>query len=143
MGLHTLTLLFQQYPCLRDIINSKNKPIVLGWISEPDSEVMLRQLPADCSKGSRLASHLLLVFVKDKHIGYLFDSDRGALQNTFGGHSIFHYEMNDRPPFMGHQTKAFDVHAGTTKNLANQRQSVGGVTRFYAEICHNRTFLFP
>ena len=75
MGLDTLTPLFQQYPCLRDIINSKNKPVVLGWISEPDSEAMLRQLPANCPKGPRLASHLLLIFVKDKHIGYLPDSD--------------------------------------------------------------------
>ena len=112
MGIDTPnTLPTKQYPCLRDITNSKNKPVVFGWIPKVDSDAILRKRPANSSKGSRFASDMLFVFMKDEYVGYLSDSDPRVFKNMSGSHSIFHRKMNERPPFIRNQTEALNIHA--------------------------------
>lgn len=57
-------------------------------------------------------------------------------ENTPGSRIIFHYEMDDAPPFMLNQTKALDIHAGGAKDLTDQRKDVRRSALFYAKIFH-------
>ena len=111
MGPDTPNALPKQYSCLCDITNSKNKPVVFGRIPKVDSDAIFCKRPANSSKGPRLASDTLFVFVKDEYVGYLSDSDPSVFKNTSGSHSIFHCKMNESSPFIRNQTEALNIHA--------------------------------